>query len=454
VREYVGKGGKLLDYRHPTPAEMEELMQGGLSAQRARAVILHLVRGCEACNLEMARYLPPLLGPASSLETPPSHELDVYDAALDRAFAGVSVQVHFQRSDTERRQPEGLEALQDTPSDLQGLPLYEALLERSWALRHDDPDQMVRLARSAALLADGLNESEIGPREAADLRCRAWAELANAYRVADELDWSQDALNRATSHLVLGTRNEILSARFLDVVASYFAARRSFDLASTTLDIVATIYRRHGDPHLAGRALIMKGIFIGYSGEAERAIHSIQQGLSTVDERRDAALVFSALQCQARLLVDCGRLREAHWALWSLRQRNLDGGGRMNELKVRWLEGQISVGLEEFDHAEQALADVKQGFEEVGLGYKAALAGLELGAVWLRQGRFQDAEKIVLACADAFLSLQIRRELMAAILMLRQAAEARYLSLSALQRVISLLREEDRDSKAPPLEEP
>ncbi len=431
-----------MDYRHSTLAELEELMRGGLSAQQARAVVLHLVRGCESCSSKMAQHLPALFGPEHSLATSPPPELDVYDEALDRAFAAVGPLG-------------GLEALQDTPpSDLQGLPLYEALLERSWALRHDDPDQMVRLARSAALLADRLNESEIGTREVADLRCRAWAELANAYRVADELDWAQDALNRATSHLVLGTQNEILGARFLDVVASYFAARRSFDLASTTLDIVATIYQLHGDPHLAGRALIMKGIFIGYSGEAERAIHSIQQGLSTVDERRDAALVFSALQCQARLLVDCGRLREAHWALRSLRQRNLDGGGRMNELKVRWLEGQISVGLEEFDHAEQALADVKQGFEEVGLGYKAALAGLELGAVWLRQDRFQDAERIVLTCADVFLSLQIRRELMAAILMLRQAAEARYLSLSALQRVISLLRDEERDSKAPPLEEP
>jgi tetratricopeptide (TPR) repeat protein len=402
-------------------------MRGGLSAQRARAVILHFVRGCEACSLKMAQYPPALLGPESSLETPPSPELDIYDEALHRAFSAVGVQAPSQKSDKERQQEAvdlltlgGLEALQDP--NLRGLPLYEALLERSWAFRHDDPDQMVQLARRAALWADGLSESEIDTREAADLRCRAWAELANAYRVADELDRAQDALYRATSHLILGTQNDILSARFLDVVASYFAARRFFDLASTTLDIVATIYRLHGDPHLAGRALIMKGIFIGYSGEAERAIHSIQQGLSTVDERRDVALVSSALQCQARLLVDCGRLREAHWKLRSLRQRNLDMGGRMNELKVRWLEGQICVGLEEFDHAEQALADVKQGFEEAGLGYKAALAGLELGLVWLRQGRFQDAEKIVLDCANTFLSLQIRRELIVAIAVLQQAA--------------------------------
>jgi tetratricopeptide (TPR) repeat protein len=448
-----------LDYLHPTLAELEELMRGGLSAQRARAVVLHLVRGCEACNLKMGQHLPALLAPESSLETPPPPELDIYDEALDRAFAAASLP--SRKSDKERQREAvdlltsgGPEALQDVPPDLRGLPLYEVLLERSWALRHDDPDQMVQLARSAALLAEGLNESEVGTREAADLRCRAWAELANAYRVADDLESAQEALDRATAHLVLGTQNENLRARFLDVVASYFAARRHFDLAGSTLDIVVAVYRRLGDDHLAGRALIIKGIFIGYSGGAEEAVHSIQQGLSTVDARRDPGLVFSALQSQARFLVDCGRFREARQALSSLRHRRLDIGGRLNELKVRWLEGQISVGLEEFDHAEQALAEANQGFEEAGLGYKAALAGLELGAVWLHQGRFQDAERIVLTCADVFLSLQIRRELMAAILMLRQAAEARYLSLSALQRVISLLHEEERDSKAPPIEEP
>jgi tetratricopeptide (TPR) repeat protein len=450
-----------LDDRHPTLAELEELMHSSLSAQRARDVILHLVRGCEACSLKMAQYLPALLGPESSLATPPPPELDIYDEALDRAFAGVSVQVPSRKSARERQREAadlltlgGLEALQDTPPELRGLPLYEALLERSWALRHDDPDQMVRLARGAALLADGLNESEMDAREAADLRGRAWAELANAYRVADELDLAQDALDRATVHLVLGTQNETLGARFLDVVASYLAARRRFGLAGSTLDIVAAVYRRLGDDHLAGRALIIKGIFTGYSGGAEEAVHSIRQGLSTVDALRDPGLVFSALQSQARFLVDCGRFREARQALSSLRHRRLDIGGRLNELKVRWLEGQISVGLEEFDLAEQALAEANQGFEKAGLGYKAALAGLELGAVWLHQGRFQDAERMVLTCADVFLALRIRRELMAAILMLRQAAEARYLSLSALQRVISLLREEERDSKAPPLEEP
>ena len=82
----------------------------------------------------------------------------------------------------------------------------------------------------------------------------------------------------------------------------------------------------------------------------------------------------------------------------------------MGALKLRWLEGHIHVGLQDLDLAEQALREVRQGFEEAGLGYKAALAGLELGSVWLQQGSFADAEEIVLECADVFLCLGIRRE--------------------------------------------
>src|SRR3954453_20529938 len=98
-------------------------MRGGLSAQRARAVVLHLVHGCEACNLQMAQHLPALLGPESSLETPPPSELDVYDEALDRAFA--AARLASRQSDKERQREAfdlltsgGLEALQGLPPDL------------------------------------------------------------------------------------------------------------------------------------------------------------------------------------------------------------------------------------------------------------------------------------------------------------------------------------------------
>lgn len=448
---------------HPTPAELEELVHSGMTASRRRAVIAHLIHGCGECNAK----LMPQLGGLFSLDSIPELAapplVEDYDAALDRAFAFVQqlgADLPPLKTPEDRKQEVlslltsgGLEALQDLPPYLYGLPAYNALLERSWSLRHEDPDQMVQLAHCAALLADRLAEKEHGTKKVLDLRCRAWVELGNAYRVADQLDQADAALNQATELFLLGSRNDLLGARFFDILASQYSARRFFDPACNALDIVASVYRRYGDEHSAGRALIMKGIFTGYRGDAENGIQSIEQGLASLDGTSDPRLVFSAIQSQAWLLVDCGRLREAQSALRTLTERKLDPGGRVNELKVRWLEGHIHEGLEELEDAEQALAEVKHGFEETGLTYKAALAGLELGAVWLRQGRVDEAAKAVLECTDVFLSLQIQREFLASVMMLRKAVEMKYLNLTLLRQVIAFLYKPERDPGARPYPE-
>ncbi len=447
---------------HPTPAELEGLVLGGISAERRRAVISHLIHGCKECNERLSPYFYGLFGLENRTQAPPLPAED-YDQALDRAFAFVrqlSQNLPPLKTPEQKKQEVltllasgGLEALQDLPLYLQGLPVYEALLERSWSLRHENPDQMVQLAHCAVLMGDRLNEQEYGQKKSADLRCRAWVELANAYRVADQLDQADAALSQATELFLQGTREDLLGARFFDVLASQYVARRQFDPACNALDLVRLIYLRHGDEHLAGRALIMKGIFTGYRGDAEEAISLLQCGLSSVNEQSDPGLVFSATQSQARFLVDCGRFEDARSALQDLRARRLDIGGRVNELKVRWLEGQISVGLGELDDAEHALVEVKQGFGETGLTYKAALAGLELGAVWLRKKRADDAARVVLESTDVFLSLQIQREFLASVLMLRKAVEMKYLNLTLLRQVIDFLYKPERDPRARPYPE-
>jgi tetratricopeptide (TPR) repeat protein len=404
----------------------------------------------------MAPYLPMLFGQGCRrFAAPPPVREDPYDGALNRALdsirrlgmplPAVKTQEQKKREAVDLLASRGLEGLQDVPEDLLGLPLYEALLERSWALRHEDPVLMVQFAQFAALLADRHDDGELNSQELADLRLRAWVELGNAYRVADELDRAEDALGHAAELLLAGSQDELLGARFFAALASLFAARRYFEAACCLQDSVAETYQRHGDEHLAGRALIMKGLFLGYRGDAEEAVRLITQGLSLLDERRDPGLVFSSLQTAAWFLVDCGRFREARVALFELKGRNL--GGRVNELKVRWLEGHIFVGLRDFEHAERALQQVKQGFEEADLGYKAALAGLELAAVWLRRDRVESAEQMALECTQTFLSLGIQRELLASVLVLRKAAEKRCLTLTLLNQVIDTLREVEWGSR-------
>ena len=322
--------------------------------------------------------------------------------------------------------------------------MFEALLERSWALRYDDPAQMLELARAAALLADKLSGSGNGAKGVADLRCRAWMELSNAYRVADELDQAGEALEQAFVQFRQGSQDSLLAIRLFTVLAVQLAARRFFDMACNTLDIVLEMCREVKEEHLAGRALIMKGIYTGYQGDAEEAVRMIQDGVSSIEERRDPVLLFSALQGQAWFLTDLGRFREARRAVWELRRRRLDPGGRVNELKLRWLEAHISAGMGELARAEQILRQVKEGFVEAGLRFKAALAGLELAAVWLRQGRFDETTALVLECTDVFESLKIEREAGVSVMLLQQAAQVRTLTLTLLEHAIRSLQNVER----------
>jgi tetratricopeptide (TPR) repeat protein len=403
---------------HPTEAELEKFVWNRLAAERGRAVVAHLVQGCETCAIALAPHLEGLLGREDPPElTLPPREDAEYDAAIDRAFDAA-----FQRR-TGRQ-----------------VPIFEALLERSWALRHEDPEEMVRLAELARVAVEGADPRDLGEERVADLRCRAWVELGNAHRVADDLTRAELALSQATELYLQGTQDELLAARLFDVQASLLGACRRFDLAETALDLVFAIHRRRGDHHLAGRALISKGTYVGYQGDAEESVRLIEQGLELIDPNLDPRLLFVALHNQARFLADCGRLREARIALWKLKARRLDPGGRISELKVRWLEGQINAGLGELDRAELALLDVRHGFAEAGLGYKAALAGLELGVVRLRLGRTDAAIAEVLAAVEVFQSLGIAREAGVSVLLLKKGCERRMADVALLEYVIGLLR--------------
>ena len=331
---------------------------------------------------------------------------------------------------------------------LRRVPRLEALLRQSWGLRHDDPAGMLRLAEQARDLAEGLDAATLGAAAVADLQCRAWVELGNAYRVADALLDADRALGRATELFLEGSEDELLAARLFNIQASLLGDAHRFDLAETALDLVFAIHRRRGDKHQAGRALIKKGIYAGYQGSPDEALLLMEQGLDLVDEESDPRLVYLALHNQARLLLDAGQLREARMALWQAKARGLDPGGRINELKVRWLEGQINAALGELDRAEAALSEVKSGFEAAGLGYKGALAGLELGMVRLRQGHAEAAAREILRASDVFIALGVGREAGASMLLLRQAVEQRIVDGALIEYVIGLLRRSEDSSEA------
>jgi tetratricopeptide (TPR) repeat protein len=389
-------------------------------------------------------------------EEPPALREAVYDRPVARSFEqAIRLKRVLEDQKTRAREAstllagaEGVAALADLRHrEPAGLGLYEALLQRISALRHDEPREVVQLARAALVVAESLDPALYGERQVADFQARAWGELGNALRAADDLWEAQQAFERAFEVLERGTGATLLAARLHDLHASLLGTQRRFQLAFLALDVVRGFYREAGDAHAAGRVLIKKALYLHYSGQSEEALRVNEQGLAAIDEARDPALAVMALTNQIWFLVDCGRFRQAKRLLFRNRHR-FRGVGRVQGLKLLWLEGRIRGGLGELESAEAAFLEVKQGFEESGLTFAAALASLDAALVRMRQYRTSQAAELVTEAAAVFTALGIHREALSALRLLQEAFERRKATTRLVERTVAFLRELENNPEA------
>lgn len=433
---------------HPTLDELQDFLLGRASSANARKVVAHLLRGCPSCEAELTPEVEAMLGNAPIEDG--YH--GAYDEALDRAIAawrwhgpGAAEARARSREALARVEAGGIEELSEARSELKGIAAFEALLERSWALRHDDPSRMLELAHFATLVADRLSPEVYDCKRLADLKCRAWAALGNAFRVADDLDSAEWALGRAAELHLLGTRDEVLAARLLELQASLCGAQRRFPAAQEALDAVCALHRRRGDNHLVGRTLIKKGLYTGYANDPERAVRLLVDGLALIDRERDPQLALSAIHNIAWFLMDLGRFRQARNLVWENRWRYHEHGGHIDRLKLRWLQGLIDKGLGKLASAEEALKEARKGFGDAGMRYHAALTGLDLASIFLRRKRPAEARDVVLEATAVFIDLRIQREALGAVLMLKSVFEAGVEARAILDDAIHFLRRIEYD---------
>jgi tetratricopeptide (TPR) repeat protein len=345
-----------------------------------------------------------------------------YDRAIDRAFAAVMRHgEHAARFGARagkalaRLTAEQLEGLRELPADLRGFAGYEALLDRSWAMRREDPKQMVKLAELAVDAAAGLGEEGFSAGQVEDFQARAAIELANAYRVMDRLEEAQAGLEAARRHYREGSQDRLLGARLLEVEANVHGDGGEFGEALAALDRALRVYRRHGDPHLAGRSLIKKGLYTARAGRQQEAIELLTEGLAMIDPRQDGPLVLAAVHNTACCLLQGGRYREARSLLWRHLSLYEQHAGRQDRLKLRWLQAQIYAGLGDFVRAERAFEEVRLGLREAGKSHSEAMATVELADLRLRQGREDVARGLAVEAAELVLGLDIGREASAAL---------------------------------------
>lgn len=269
----------------------------------------------------------------------------------------------------------------------------EALLgdDRSWALAEllclastdaaaNRADEALRLARLAVRLAEHV------PDEGFRLHLLGWVEpfLANAERVGGNLAASAQTLAHADQMWAAGAPAGVLDeARRLDLKASLLMyCGRSEDVRSL-LDLALKSAKTE---NARARLLIKWAGNLEIAGEHETALEVLQQARPLIDARSDPRLLFAHHFNKAANLALLDRFEEAELLL-PLVEAGTDPANELDTVRLRWLKGRVRAGVDRRPEALAALSEVRAYFRSKGIAYDFAVVSVELGTMYLEQGR-------------------------------------------------------------------
>jgi len=446
---------------HVTDVEIERIVAGTAAPDELRRAARHLLY-CPSCR-ERKRPFLAALGAVLD-DRVPARTLP--EAAYDKACEAAIVAA---RRWAKRRERESwwrdrlLAAAQGAPPfrleassvprlfrglarRAPGLAVVEALLALSEQERYRDPKAMenlafVAVARAMSLGSRSVDRGRYSAVQRSDLQIRALIELANAQRRNYDFATADETLVQAWEQFEAQDSSEpMLAVRLMDVWASLFLDQRRLAPAFDLLDEVYRRYMGVGETHLAGRALIKKGVGATYEESPEEAAVLFRQGLALIDLERDPQLAINTQHNLLGTLIEIEQFREARTVLFRSGLRQAFAADPLNELKLRWLEGKIYFGLGNLEQAEALFLDVRAKFVRRDRHYVAAMVDLELTAVYLRQGKDAEAAAGAASALETFETLGVSYEAKRAVRHLEDACRRRVATAELALRVVHHLQ--------------
>jgi tetratricopeptide (TPR) repeat protein len=308
---------------------------------------------------------------------------------------------------------------------------------RGWS---DDPSRSEALAELALDVADRL-DPEAHPADLVnDLRAEAWAYIANCRRIRSDLRSVAEAFDLAETFLRQGSGDPLDHATVLDLRASFLIDQRRFDEAEALLDRLVRLYQEADQPHREGRALIKLAKLRREQGRPEEAIPLLERAARLIDPRQEPNLELFIQRNVATLLAEIGRAEEAHALLPEIRRLARERASRHEWLRLLWTEGIVYHRLGHLQLAAAALAQARNGFVDLGIGYDAAFASLDLALVRLDAGDREGVRQLAEEMLPLFTSRDLHREALAALALVRRGAEEETLTRQLVESVAAFLR--------------
>lgn len=422
----------------PKPTELRDFALGRFPIGSGR-VAAHLQHGCTACEAVIAQ-----LAEAMDGRPLPAAAEPVVPFGLGRALA----RARLGGPEPSRARNEVLAAwealaagLPRPPADLASEAHRRATVEICLDKVREAPSApgALELARIAYGVALALDDGAHRPGELADLRAETAAELANALRIKGNLPDAVGFMAEALRHIGEGTGAMPLRARVSDLLGSLERDRRHFPEAVAALERASALHLPSGATSHAARTFVNLATVHLIACAPECALEALGAAVPLID-RRDEALLANLFHNLVLVYLDLEEFGEAASILSAASDLILAHAPPNERIRLRGIEARLARALGDRSRAELLFRDVREDFLEAGLGYDAALVGLELSALLVEAGRPAEVVLIVGEILVTFRDLGVAREALGSLLLLREALEAGRATVELVEAALMVLK--------------
>jgi tetratricopeptide (TPR) repeat protein len=281
-----------------------------------------------------------------------------------------------------------------------------------------------------------------------DLKARSYARLGDARRLLGELHGAGDAFALAGQCRLAGTDYPSVEAEVAALEALLRRDQRRLRTAAALLERVDQIHTDPvwtiadpdaANPHLAGCALLHRAWCVFHLGQAEVAAGLLEQAAALIDEEGEPRLGLALRHGRVWAAITVGKFEAAETlvaAATVLADQIGDDGVR---LRLRRAVARIAAAAGEVDTAKQTLRETAGAAAAIDEGVDSALAVIDLAILCLRTDDREGLAPLAAELLIAFSSSEVRREEMAALLLLQQAIEQDLLTLGLAEGLARML---------------
>jgi tetratricopeptide (TPR) repeat protein len=304
-----------------------------------------------------------------------------------------------------------------------GLCVY--LLQRSREACLSDARRATELAILAVRIALALPKESYHPEWVQDLQARAFAYLANAFKVANELTAADLAFADAERRFTW--QSPLVEAELLSIKSSLRREQRRYTESLEATDAAQKIYRDLGDRRGVLACHLLRGKVYEETQDWDKACETMRVAETEVPLSSDPRLLAALQSNLVFYLAEGGRYDEALERLPRAKELLAAHGQGTDLLRLRWTESLVLEGLGQIEEALEGFREVQQEFLDCRMPVDATIISLDLAVALFKSGRLQDLQSLATEILPIFESRGLTTEAVVAytLLQLQRAVEGR-----------------------------